>query len=125
VRHRILIVDDEKVVLFAMSDYFTLQGYQVDCAQDLAEAEQLLRANQYSVVIVDLRLTGSQGTEGLGLIGYVRERYPSTRTILLTAYGSLEVEMEAHRLGIDALLSKPKHLAEVAATVSQLLAVSL
>jgi DNA-binding response OmpR family regulator len=111
---RILIVDDEETILFALREYFTNFGYQVDCAREIEEAEALLAFVQYQVVMADLRLTGSHGAEGLEIIGYVRERCPWTRIILLTAYGSPEVEAEALRRGADAFLHKPKPLAEVA-----------
>lgn len=113
-KHRILIVDDEEPILFAMSDYFASFGYHVDCAQARDEAEALLASTRYSAAIADLRLTGSQGAEGLDIIGSIRERSPSTRIILMTAYGAPEVEMEARRRGVDVVLHKPKPLPEVA-----------
>src|SRR5689334_10389902 len=113
---RILVVDDEGPILFAMKDYFMAQGYEVDCAREFEEAEALLANITYSVVIADLRLTGSYGVEGLELVAYVRERCPRTHIIILTAYSSPEIESEALRRGVDAFLRKPKplpHLAQI------------
>ena len=59
--------------------------------------------------------------EGLDLLPYVRSTSPSTRTLLLTAYGSAELEVEARRRGADAVLRKPKPLAEIAQLLSALL----
>jgi DNA-binding response OmpR family regulator len=117
----LLIVDDEEAALFAMREYFGALGYEVDCASELGAAQQLLSARRYGVVIADLRLTPCGGTEGLELIAGVRERSPSTRTILLTAYGSPEVEAKARELGIDALLDKPQPLPQIARLVGSLL----
>jgi DNA-binding response OmpR family regulator len=114
---RLLIIDDEEPILFALREYFTAYGYEVDCARELEEAEALLANVPYAAVIADLRLTGSHGAEGLEIIGYVRERCPWTRIILLTAYGSPEVEAEARRRGVDSFLHKPKPLPEVAQIV--------
>jgi DNA-binding NtrC family response regulator len=111
---RILIVDDEEPILFAMREYFTTLGYEVSCAREIEEAEALLATIQYQVVMADLRLTRSHGAEGLEIIGYVRERCPWARVILLTAYGTAEVEAEARRRGADAFLYKPKPLPEIA-----------
>jgi DNA-binding NtrC family response regulator len=119
--HRILIIDDRDSILFAMSEYFTANGYEVDCARKIEEAERLLSDSQYSVVISDLHLNGSEGAEGLEIIGRVRQQFPRTRTILLTAYGSPDIELEAHRLGVDALLYKSKPLLEVAQVIFKLL----
>ena len=119
---RILIVDDEEPILFAMRAYFTRRGYAVDCAREQGEAEALLAGGEYAVVIADLRLTGTHGAEGLEILGLVRERWPRTRTVLLTAYGSADLELEARRRGADAFLHKPKPLADVEKLVAGLLA---
>jgi two-component system response regulator (stage 0 sporulation protein F) len=118
---RILIVDDEIPILFAMREYFTPLGYEVDCAREREEAEAMLANDEFSVVIADLRLTGINGNEGLEIVGFIRERSPDTRIVVLTAYGSPEIEMEARKRGADAFLHKPKPLSEVAQIVAGLL----
>jgi len=119
--HRILIIDDEEPILFAMREYFEQTGYRVDCTSEAEEAEALLAHVRYDAVIADLRLTGIFRAEGLGIIASVRERCPWVRTVLLTAYGSPEIEIEARRLGVDAFLHKPKPLRELAEVVAGLL----
>lgn len=115
--HNILVIDDEEAICFAMSEYFRMHGYEVDCAQNLIEAEELLAKNCYTVMIADLRLAGTYNLEGLEIAREVRKRCPKTRVIVLTAYGSPEVEEEARRCGVDAFLHKPKPLADVAQIV--------
>lgn len=116
-------MDDEEPILFAMREYFTTKGYSVDCARETAEAEALLAEHEdYSLAILDLRLTGTHGAEGLDVIELVRAQSPRTRIILLTAYGSREIEAEARRRGADAFLHKPKPLSEVARIASGLMA---
>ena len=78
--HRILVVDDEEPIVFAMSEYFTLKGYEVDTAREIEEAEALISQWHYDVVIADLRLTGTQGIEGLEILRYLADRFPATRT---------------------------------------------
>jgi DNA-binding NtrC family response regulator len=119
--HRILLVDDEESILFAMREYFATFGYQLDCACELEEAEALVVKHRYDLVVADLRLTGIYGAEGLELVGLIRERSPRTHVILLTAYGSPEIEMEARRLGVASFLHKPKPLPDVAQIVFGLL----
>jgi len=119
--YRMLVVDDEEPILFAMREYFSTYGYRVDCARELEEAEALVLKHRYDLVLADLRLTDIYGAEGLSLIGHVRECSPRTHIILLTAYGSPEVEHEARRLGVASVLHKPKPLPEVAQIVFGLL----
>lgn len=117
---RLLVVDDEESILSAIRDYFEPRGYEVDCARELEEAEALLSHIRYSLMIADLRLTGVQGNEGLELIRFARDRSPWTRTIVLTGYGSTEIEMEAIGRGVDAFLQKPQPLAHLAAIAANL-----
>ncbi|MEA2600717.1 MAG: hypothetical protein QOF89_1709 [Acidobacteriota bacterium] len=118
---RILVVDDEESILSAIREYFGPLGYEVDCARELEEAEALLAHVRYALLIADLRLTGSQSAEGLELVRFARERSPWTRIILLTGYGSVEVETEALGRGVDAFLQKPQPLAHLADIASELM----
>ncbi len=118
----ILIVDDEEYIRFALSEYFTTSGYRVDAAGEWEEAEALLASRQYSLVISDLRLTGFGGTEGLEIVRSIRQRWPDTRVMILTGYGSAEVRAEALRRGVDAFLEKPMDLLELMNIAEQLLA---
>ncbi len=114
---RLLIADDEETILFAMREYFETLGYEVDCASRVHEARALLATHSYAVVIADLRLTPSEPAAGLDLVGSIKERHPTTRTIILTAYGSPRVEALARQLGVDAFLHKTQRLKDVARVV--------
>lgn len=119
--NKILVVDDEEVILFAVRNYFESFDFQVDCAQELEEAEALLINVSYSVLITDLCLTGVHGLEGLELVRYVRENCPWTKIIVLTGYGSPEIEQEALNRGVDLFLHKPRPLMEIRQSVIALL----
>jgi DNA-binding NtrC family response regulator len=121
VPRKLLIVDDEEPILFAMREYFTTRGFEVDCARELEEAEALITNLQYDLVIADLRLSGIQGAEGLELVAFVRQRCFSARIIIMTAYGTSEMEGEADRLGVDCFLHKPVPLPQMAQIVDSLL----
>lgn len=119
--NRLLVVDDEEPILEAARDYLTAHGYSVDTAREREEAEALIARNRYALMIADMRLTGAHGREGLELIAYLRECSPLARAIVLTAYGSLELEREARRRGADAFLEKPVPLSELASEALRLL----
>lgn len=118
---RLLVVDDEESICFSMSEYFSLQGYKVDTASEVEEAEKLLGAVAYRVVIQDLRLSMTSNHDGLDMIKLIRQHSPETRIVVLTAYGSAEIEDEARRCGADAFLRKPKPLSQVAQVVQGLI----
>jgi DNA-binding NtrC family response regulator len=114
---RMLIVDDEESIRFAMGDYFRVHGYSVDCAENVAEAEALLSTGPYSVVIADLRLTGQGKLDGIEVVKSVRKRHPDTPIIVLSAYRTPEIEAELIEYGVGAFLRKPKPLPDLAQIV--------
>jgi DNA-binding NtrC family response regulator len=87
----------------------------------MEDAEKLIEATDYRVVIQDLRLSTTRNPDGLDIIKMIRDHNPQTRIIVLTAYGSTEMEDEARRCGADAFLRKPKPLSQVAQVVQGLL----
>ena len=118
---RLLVVDDEASICFSMSEYFSLHGFTVDTATETEEAEKLVENNGYQVIIQDLRLGTNRYPDGLKIIKLAHHRHPETRIIVLTAYGSPEIEDEARRCGADAFLRKPKPLSQVAQVVQGLI----
>jgi DNA-binding NtrC family response regulator len=118
---RLLVVDNEESICFSMSEYFSLHGYKVDTAQESEEAEKLIEVTDYKVVIQDLRLSTARNHDGLDIIKMIRDHNPQTRIVVLTAYGSTEMEDEARRRGADAFLRKPKPLSQVAQVIQGLL----
>lgn len=121
---RLLVVDDEPAILFAMGDYLSRSGYAVDRARGRAEAESLLAAAAYDLAVIDLRLGVSEPRGGLEVLRRLRERQPRARAILLTAYGSAEVEAELAAFPDVRLLSKPQPLARLTEEVAGLLALA-
>lgn len=111
---RILVVDDEEAILFSLRTYLGRLGFTVDCARDVAGAERLLLANRYDLFYADLRLTGTDTSEGLALITFARNLACPPRIIVLTAYGSAHINEEALHRGAEIVLQKPQPLAHLA-----------
>jgi DNA-binding response OmpR family regulator len=111
---RILIVDDEKSIRFAIDRYFGRHGYVVDSASDCAEARSLLHHNDYDLAILDLNLGVNDSSDGLDLAAWMRTERSATPVILLTALSTAEVESRATAVGVSSLLRKPMRLSAVA-----------
>jgi two-component system response regulator RegA len=120
-RRNLLVVDDEESICFSMREYFSQHGYRVDTAREMEEAEGLIKATNYKVIIQDLRLGLTRHPDGIEIIKLAHQRSPDTRIVVLTSYGSQEVEDEARRAGADAFLRKPKPLSQVAQVVQGLI----
>jgi DNA-binding response OmpR family regulator len=113
--HRLLLVDDEDAILFAMTDYLARQGYLLDKARDVEEAESLLGCYSYSVAVLDVRL-GKEPWGGLRLLKRIRQCYPTTRVVVLTACSDQETKDEVLSAPGDdtaVFLEKPQPLARI------------
>ena len=105
-RLNILIVEDEKNLARTLAQALRLGSegrYDVEITESAEEAHKLLDAKSYDVVISDLRLPGE---DGLSLITTIKEKTPDTHTILMTGYGSDEVEARADET-TEGYLTKP------------------
>lgn len=117
----LLIIDDEIPLLYMMTSYFVALGYEVVAARDIDEAHELIIDGRYAVVISDLELCDPKQRRGFDLLRQVRRVDSTTRTILLTAYGSPEARREAAEAGVDVVLDKPQPLKKLAETVARLI----
>ncbi|MEW6088602.1 MAG: sigma-54 dependent transcriptional regulator [bacterium] len=106
----ILVVDDEKNTRDSLVKILTQEGYSVDSAKSTEDALKILKENQASLVITDLRLPGS---DGLYLFRKIKKEYPDTEVILMTAYGTVESAVEAMKEGVYDYLTKPINIDEL------------
>lgn len=111
---RILVVDDEENVLVTIQAILEMDGYTVDTAQTGEDALALIRANDYDVVLTDLRLGDSSGQD---VLAEIRRSRPQTVAVMLTGYASLESAISALREGAYDYLIKPSDPEELRATV--------
>jgi DNA-binding NarL/FixJ family response regulator len=117
---RLLILDDEEAVLLPLARYFSELDFDVVTSSEPEEAEALLECERFDTVILDLGLTRF-GREGLEVLSSIRASHPWLPVIVFSAYICPEVEDEARRLGVDAVLGKPQPLEELALVVEKLL----
>ena len=107
----ILIVDDEPDVRALLLEALQGQGYQAETAASGEEALEYMALRPFSVVLTDLHMPG--GMTGLELIATLRQRYPDTLCILITAFATLDTSLEALKRGAYDLIQKPFRLSEV------------
>jgi CheY-like chemotaxis protein len=117
---RILIVDDEPRVAFFLSKALehVSKEYQIDIAHSGEEAMEKLKAASVDLLVTDLKMPGVSGIE---LLRWLRTSSPTTRTILITAYGNDEVETETRRLEAFRYITKPFNLNDFAQVVREAL----
>ena len=112
---RLLIVDDEPLIRWSLAETFRDLGHEVQVAGTAAEALQAVSsAAQFDTVLLDLRLPDSTD---LALLVELRVAAPAARIILMTAYGTPELNQRALARGASCMLNKPFELNDVLALV--------
>ena len=101
---RILVVDDEVVVLGAVTKALKKTDYVIDTAQSAEEALTLLAGTSYDVVVTDLMLPE---LSGLQLMECMRDMEVRAETILITGYPSVQSALRAKKLGAFEYVTKP------------------
>jgi len=102
--NRILVVDDDRSVTGALATILRTAGYETFTTNSVAEARSVLSSRSFDLVITDLRL--ADGT-GIDLITQIKKQTPDTEVILMTAFGSIEITIEAIKRGAYYYLEKP------------------
>lgn len=110
---KILIVDDEPTILLTLSYSLRTAGFEVVTASRLESAEAALERYSFDVVIADIRMSGILGVDGLELLSYIKRRWPDTKVIIMTAYGSEEVRRDAFARGASWYYDKPVDIADL------------
>ncbi|HEX7770768.1 MAG TPA: sigma-54 dependent transcriptional regulator [Pyrinomonadaceae bacterium] len=100
----ILIVDDDQSVTGALATILNAGGYETLTTNSFVQAKSILSNRSFDLVLVDLRLADGTGIE---LITHIKEQSPDTEVILMTAFGSIEVTIEAIKCGAYYYLEKP------------------
>jgi two-component system, NtrC family, response regulator AtoC len=107
---RVLVVDDEENLRHMLQILLRREGYEAVGAVSVEAALTELESNPYDIIITDLRMPGRSGLE---LLDEVRQRNLQTTVVVMTAYGSKEVAIEAMKRGAYDYLSKPFEADEV------------
>jgi len=114
-RH-VLVIDDKRNILHVISAVLKREGYGVITATTGEEAISKLKKNQIDVVITDYLLPGM---DGLKVLEMVKEKDPSIPVVLITAYGSIEMAVEAMKLGAYNYLTKPVNYDEMLVLIKE------
>jgi len=115
---KILVVDDEKVILDIMSDFLGSEGYQVVTASNAKQALQRLEEGEFDLVLTDLKMPGMSGME---LLEEIKSRYMRPYVIVMTGYGTVESAVECIKKGAFDYLQKPFKMKEVESVVARAL----
>src|SRR5579883_2412322 len=106
---RILIADDQADVLEALKLLLKAEGYQIESANAPSAIMSTLEARDFDAVLMDLNYTRdtTSGEEGLQIVSKIHAMDPTLPVIVMTAWGSIELAVEAIRRGARDFAQKP------------------
>jgi CheY-like chemotaxis protein/anti-anti-sigma regulatory factor len=117
-KSRVLVVDDEENVRLTTAAILDQEGYEVATASDGREALEIAGRGHFDLVLTDLRM---EDMDGIALLHELQARYPSTVTVVLTGYATIESSIDALRQGVYDYLIKPCVVEDLKRTVRRAL----
>ena len=112
--NRVLVMDDDPLVRNALVRDFKHRGLTTDSAATVEEAMALAKMGNPDLAVVDLRLDHRSGFEVLTAL---RDAQPEVRVVILTAFGSIPLAVQALQLGAITFLTKPLGADQILAAV--------
>ena len=112
-----LIVDDEPDICFLFGRILKMRNLRTDFANNLAEASLSVQADPPSLVFLDNSLPDGQGID---FISFLKEHYPGTRIIIVTANDGSMDKIRAFQRGADDFLGKPLSLEIINRTLDKI-----
>jgi two-component system response regulator HydG len=100
----IMIVDDEMIIRVSFLHWFEKYGHKVETAASGLEALEKLESIPADLMFVDIKMPGMDGIE---LLEKIKQEYPDTIVVIITAYGSIDTAVTAMKLGASDYLLKP------------------
>ena len=101
---KILIIDDERIIIDSCSRILSNDDYQIDAAQDGIEGLRKIDENRYDIVILDIMMPE---IDGLKVLHRIKEGYPDIDVIMITGLSQIETAVKSMKLGAFDYLPKP------------------
>lgn len=114
----ILLVDDDPLVLELLSISIKSFGFEFECAYNGQEAIDILRDQEFTMVITDMMMPKVDGME---LLSHIREKYPQTAVIVVTGYTGTFSYTDVIKAGASDFISKPFNSDELEAKINRIL----
>ncbi len=110
---RVLILDDESIVVDTLAAYLRLPGIELTTCMETEAAEALLRCFRFDVVITDLSVSHLGGLDGMRLVRFVTANFPDTAVYVLSGYVDQAVRDLCAVMGVTGVLEKSEGLARL------------
>ncbi len=104
---KLFFIDDDKTICTLIEEYFSDEGYNIQCTSSAIEAINILKNNAFDIVVTDIRMPDIDGIE---ILSWIKENKPEIEVIIVTGHGSMESAIRAMKIGSYDYLQKPFRL---------------
>jgi DNA-binding NtrC family response regulator len=115
---RIMVIDDEKIVGDMAKLSLEQEGYVVETFLNAEPALKRLQEEKFDVVVTDYKM---KGIDGMEVLKTVKDLYPATQVIMITAFANLDAAIEALRRDVHDFFPKPVKIKELKASIKRAL----
>ncbi len=117
--HKIMVIDDEKIVGDMAKMSLEQEGYEVETFLSAEPALARLKEKKFEVVVTDYKM---KGIDGMEVLRTVKRDYPGTTVIMITAFANLDAAIEALRGDVHDFFPKPVKIKELKESIKRALA---
>jgi len=116
---KIMVIDDEKIVGDMAKLSLEQDGYHVETFLNAQPALKRLEEERFDIVVTDYKM---KGIDGMEVLKAVKDRYPATHVIMITAFANLDAAIEALRGDVHDFFPKPVKIKELKSSIKRALA---
>jgi DNA-binding NtrC family response regulator len=113
---KVMVIDDEKIVGDMSKLSLEQEGYEVATFLNAEPALALLKEEKFDIVVTDLKM---KGIDGMEVLKTVKDLYPRTQVIMITAFANLDSAIEAIRGDVFDFFPKPVKIKELKASIAR------
>lgn len=116
--YKVMVIDDEKIVGDMAKMALEQEGYIVETFLNGETALARLKQEKFDMVVTDLKM---KGIDGMEILRTVKQLYPETKVIMITAFANLDTAIEALRGDVHDFFPKPVRINELKASIKRAL----
>lgn len=114
---KILVLDDEEIVVTRLKAALEKDGYIVETFIDSRQAKERIEQNKYDIVVTDLKMAN---IDGMQLFQHVKDKYPDTEVILISGFATLKVVKDALQSGVRDVIAKPFKISQIKELINKI-----
>lgn len=111
---KILVVDDERAIRNTLKDILEYEKYQVELAENASKALELIKTNEFDIILCDIKMPDMDGLE---LLPHLISAHPDIPVVMISGHGNIDTAVEAIKKGAYDFIEKPLDLNRLLITI--------